>query len=320
MPRRGQRALIKPVLKPNDKAVAGCNSPHLWKTATSYPPNKHRGTCDIPCVGDASAGLRLSSLLQNAASSHSAAASVRPRIGLLECGICGQKFVLSGTNPSRYVCGSFTNGGEHACSNKCRVSPALAEDKLIQPVVAELLSPEAIALAEKELRRLHREHQAASTAQPGRTNGKLAKLDQQIVQVERLRAEGVLTEDIAAAAIAKANADRRDLAAADTAADSRELARVLKLLPRAAEAYRAQVAEVREALTDEKRVHRARVALRELLGGAVKLRPAPDAKYLIAEVGYTPAALLKAAGAQLWIGSGGAIIEPATTVRWSLAA
>jgi hypothetical protein len=155
--------------------------------------------------------------------------------------------------------------------------------RLPKSLVAELLSPAALALAEREIRRLASERQAVSAAKPGRNTGKISKLDQQISQLERFRSEGVLSPDVAGAAIAKASADRQELTAAETAGDTRLLDRVVQMLPRAAEAYWAQVARVREVLSDEKAVHTARVALRELLGGPVKLRPASDGNYLIAE-------------------------------------
>jgi hypothetical protein len=82
---------------------------------------------------------------------------------------------------------------------------------------------------------------------------------------------------------------------------------IVKMLPRAAEAYRAQVAKIRDVLQDENAVHRARVALRDMLDGPVKLSPSPEGKYLIAEIAYSPKSLLRAAGSDLWNGSGGMI-------------
>lgn len=106
----------------------------------------------------------------------------------------------------------------------------------------------------------------------------------------------MLSPDVAGAAVAKAETDRRELAAADTGTHGYQLDKVLKMLPRAAAAYRPQVAQPREALTDEWTVHRERAALREQFGSPVKLRPATDGKHLIAEVSHSPAALLAAAG------------------------
>jgi len=179
-----------------------------------------------------------------------------------------------------------------ACINKARVSRELAEDKLLAPIIEGLLSPTAVALAEQEIRRLHRDQQTANRDKPGRNAGKVAKLDAQLAQLERLQAEGVLSPDVAGAAIARAKAAREPLLNADAAGDTSKLDRVVKMLPRAAEAYRAQVAKIREVLQDEQAVHRARVALRDLLDGPVKLSPSPEGKYLIAEIAYSPKSLL----------------------------
>ena len=157
--------------------------------------------------------------------------------------------------------------------NKTRVSREIAEDRLLAPIVEGLLSPAAVALAEQEIRRLHREEQTANRDKPGRNAGKVAKLDAQLAQLERLLADGVLSPDVAGAAIERAKSDRATLHATDAAGDSHKLDRVVKMLPRAAEAYRAQVAKIREALGDETAVHPARVALRDLLDGPVKLSP-----------------------------------------------
>ncbi len=227
--------------------------------------------------------------------------------GLLECAICGQKFVISGNRPPRYVCGSHVNGGPAACMNKARVSRDFAEDKLLAPIVEGLLSPAAVTLAEQEIKRLHREQQTANQDKPGRNAAKIAKLDAQLAQLEKLQADGVLSPDVAGAAIAKAKADREPLVTADDTGDTMKLNRIVKMLPRAADAYRAQVEKIREVLQDEKAVHRARVALRDLLDGPVKLRPSPEGRYLVAEISYSSKSLLRAAGSDLWNGSGGRI-------------
>ncbi len=81
--------------------------------------------------------------------------------------------------------------------------------------------------------------------------------------------------------------------AAGTKADGRQLERIVKKLPKAAAAYRAQVGKIREVLADERAAHRGRAALREPFGGPVKLHPNGD--HLVAEMQIGPGALLKAA-------------------------
>lgn len=168
--------------------------------------------------------------------------------GLLQCAVCGQKFVISGSRPQRYVCGSFTNGGAAACTNKGAVSRTIAEEKLLAPIIDGLLSPAAIVLAVQEIRRLHREDQAANRDKPGRNAGKVSKLDAQLGQLERLLTDGVLSPEVAGAAIGKAKEERAAFMAADASGDTQKLNQVVRMLPRAAESYRAQVANIREVL------------------------------------------------------------------------
>ena len=48
--------------------------------------------------------------------------------GLLVCAVCSSRFTISGINRSqRYICGSHTNGGVHACSNGIHVARETAE-------------------------------------------------------------------------------------------------------------------------------------------------------------------------------------------------
>ena len=77
-----------------------------------------------------------------------------PLSGLLECGECGAKFIMSGGGKNGrgygkpgakyYACSSFHQGGEHACGNRLRVLREVAEEKLFTPALEQLLSPAAI--------------------------------------------------------------------------------------------------------------------------------------------------------------------------------
>jgi hypothetical protein len=117
--------------------------------------------------------------------------------------------------------------------------------------------------------------------------------------------EGVLSGLVAAAAIEKARQERGAiLASVDTKA-STEVDRVIRMLPRAAEAYRQTIKDMATVLGDPRRIHKARADLREILGDTIPLRPEGD--YLVAELTFRPRILLRAAGSELWNGSGGEI-------------
>ena len=78
-----------------------------------------------------------------------------------------------------------------------------------------------------------------------------------------------------------------------------------KMLPKAADAYRRQIEQGLDG--DPRAALKARVILRELFGGKIRLVPEADGA-LWAEYNLRPAALLKAAGASVGSsGSGGRI-------------
>jgi hypothetical protein len=85
-------------------------------------------------------------------------------------------------------------------------------------------------------------------------------------------------------------------------------------LPHAARLYRQRIIEGLDG--DPRAAGKARVILRELFSGQIRLQPQPDGS-LLALWNLQPAALLRAAGT---CGSGGVISDPATTVRLSLVA
>ena len=89
---------------------------------------------------------------------------------------------------------------------------------------------------------------------------------------------------------------------------AKESARIISMLPRAAEAFRRQITLGLDK--DSRAAGKARVILRKLLG-TINLRPGPD-KSLWAEYELCPSALLKSAGiagTEGTTGSGGAFAE-----------
>lgn len=192
--------------------------------------------------------------------------------GLLECAVCGSKFIVYGGSQHRYVCSTYHAGGVHACSNHLTVPRKIAEQKILEPILDDLLSPEAIAQALKEMRAAARENA------PGP--------DPQIAELERLVREGILSPDIAAPALAEA---RRRAKPAVTALPSERL-------------WRETVASMREILQGED-VTAARETLREILG-TIRLSPG-DGKMVAA---LRARQVMLGTGTGRWIGSGGALL------------
>jgi site-specific DNA recombinase len=189
--------------------------------------------------------------------------------GLLDCALCGCKMIVYGGRQHRYICGSYHAGGEHACANRLTVPREIAEAGILEPVVEDLLAPEAVAVALREQRQLGRQERPEA---------------REVRELERLVREGILSADIAAPALAEA----------------RRRATVPVQLPTERE-WQETVTSMREVLRGDD-VPAAREILRELLG-VIRMRPAET--HMIAEL--TARHVLLQTGTGRWVGSGGRI-------------
>jgi hypothetical protein len=133
------------------------------------------------------------------------------------------------------------------------------------------------------------------------------RLDQQVEELERLLKDGTLAPTVAGAVLEKVRTERAALDRADAKAEGRGLDKVVRLLPRVADAYRRQVRSLMDGTADPRTIHATRAALRDLFGGPVRLIPAESREHLLAEVGLSRTALLQAAGQRVSSGSGGSL-------------
>jgi hypothetical protein len=122
-------------------------------------------------------------------------------------------------------------------------------------------------------------------------------------EIEQLRAlmkAGTLSQAVAQAAIEKAEEEIRATERLQPAKEERDAARVIRMLPRAAEALRQRVRGENLGLRDPRPIAQGRNTLFAMFGGQVQLRPAQVADgeqpYLIARVGLNREVLLQAAG------------------------
>lgn len=198
--------------------------------------------------------------------------------GLLECAICGSKLIVAGGDQRRYVCSMHHGGGPHACANGLSVPRQIAEERILAPVMEQLLSPDAIAEGVRQMReaRVQAEHAPVD--------------DRELRELERLVREGVLSREVAGPAIAEA---RRK-------AQEQRTARSAHGMPwPTPAAWREAVTGMREILQGED-VAAARGVLRELIG-PVRCTPAGD--HVLAEI--STRRVMLATGSSIWIGSGG---------------
>lgn len=218
--------------------------------------------------------------------------------GLLRCETCGSHYVI--VNALEYGCSGYVNG--RACSNGVRIRRNVIEEKLIGPLRTDFLSQERIGRVQAEMQRYYSERLRATQTRTQEAPRELAEL---VARIDRLRerlhrGDPDMAPDELQAAIDRAEAKRQNLLEAQPAA--KESAKLLTILPRAAEMYRRQITQgldgnAREAM-------KARVFLREYFGGRIDLEPGESGE-LWANYSECPTALLlQAVGNR---GSGGRI-------------
>jgi len=206
--------------------------------------------------------------------------------GLLVCNVCKAHYVIA--DARSYACSGHWNGG--ACSNHIRVRRDAVERIILGGICGELLAPERVARMAKEIHVAYVERMRERAARIEMLPRELQELDARIARLrERLKAgDPDLTADELQAAIERAEGKRRELFEARPT--GREDARVLALMPRAAELYREQIEQGLGG--DPAAAAKARTILRDMLG-EIMLSPGEDGS-LWAEYAMQPATLLSA--------------------------
>jgi site-specific DNA recombinase len=220
--------------------------------------------------------------------------------GLLKCDVCGCNYVLdSGTH---YGC---SGAKSKACANRMRQRRDEIEAHLLPVIQDGLLDPKVVVLMAKEIEREFNRRLAELENRAASRPAELTELDARIARLRaRLRAgDPDMAADELQAGIERAEAKRTDLQGDQPAA--RATAKVLSMLPKAADAYRRQIAAGLDG--SPRSAARARAAIRQLVGGEIRLEPDYQAGHLIAKFSLNRVALLRAAGGVGTCGSGGRI-------------
>lgn len=179
--------------------------------------------------------------------------------GLLRCGACGASYVV--VDRYRYGCAHNRDRGPAACSNGLRVARARLEAVLLADVREQLLSPAAYAAFEADVRQSMR----LARPDPAAARRALAQAKTEAENILAAIRAGIITPMTKAAL---EEAEERQRAASEELA-SIERFEPTQMLPRAREIYRSLVARL-ESIHD---VAAAREALRQLLGGEIRLVP-----------------------------------------------
>ncbi len=189
--------------------------------------------------------------------------------GLLVCDSCGAHYTI--TDQRSYGCSSYHNG--RACSNAVRVRRDRIEPILLDPIRKDLLSPERVERMAKEMQASYLDQVRATQTRVVEAPQELQEL---VARIERLRdrlrqGDPDMTADEIQAAIERAEAKRSELQGLDL--ESMPPAKIFRMLPRAAEEYRRQIALGLDG--GPRAALKARSILRELFGGRIRLVPEP---------------------------------------------
>lgn len=208
--------------------------------------------------------------------------------GLLRCDRCEAHYVLAGAHS--YECSNHRDGA--TCDNGIRVRRDHAEAVLLDPIRNELLSPARISRMVVEMEAYYSEQLRLRAAKATDAPKELRELEARIARLrERLRAgDPDLTADELQGAIERAEAKRTELLQA--LPDAKVSYKLLAKLPQAAALYRSQIMEGLDG--DPRAALKARVILRELFGGQIRLQPQKGGG-LIAHWDLNPGALIRPA-------------------------
>jgi len=225
--------------------------------------------------------------------------------GLLRCDACGSHYTI--TAKHRYGCLGHHDG--RACSNAVSVGKDEIEGVLLrgpETGLAALLAPERVERIAKEMQDYYVERVRAIQARAVEAPRELQELGARIDRLrERLRkGDPDMPADEMQAAIDRAETKRRELEAQQP--EARGSAKVLAMLPRAANLYRRQLLEGLDG--DYRAALKTRVFLREWFGGKIRLEPLADGG-LMAHWNQDLTALIRVAGSGTLgsCGSGGRI-------------
>ena len=206
--------------------------------------------------------------------------------GLLQCGLCGARFVIA--DRTHYACSSRVNGGEAACASDVRIKRALVESGLLAGIKSELLSAEVV----EEIRRFIKQSVRALSRTSTPRSKRLAVVEREVANLVDAVASGALRSSPALAErLAQAEAE---LARLRAEARPQKITDVDRLVSRAADRYRSMVERI-ETESSDSDLDLYRASLRELFGSIKVVADDWEIRFE-ADLRETQAALLRAAG------------------------
>ncbi|MEY4763135.1 MAG: hypothetical protein RLZZ200_2991, partial [Pseudomonadota bacterium] len=194
--------------------------------------------------------------------------------GLLRCDACGSRFVMA--DDRSYICSGNLYG--RGCTVRLRVRRSVVEDKILQSVREDLLSPEVLQEVRARLAKAVQQRSTEPAARP--TAARIRALKTEIGNLTDAIAGGMLRASKAVAE--RLYAAEEELARLEAPAPPRKVTSI-EAVPALLAKYQRLVAELeRTAAVD---MPRARTALQNVLGDAIGIRQASDGSHLEALVG-----------------------------------
>jgi site-specific DNA recombinase len=219
---------------------------------------------------------------------------------LLKCGLCGGSMVIIGGQGKwkTYGCATHKDGGEAACSNGLTAKLPIVEARLLRRVKEDLFTPELAA----EVERRYARAAARQPKQPA-NDKRIAELTAEVENLAEAIAGGALRASKALGArLAAAEGELDRLSRAQVA--SRKLVRMP--LP-VGERYQRLVANVEAELGRD--VHKARTALRQIIGNEIPVLPHESGKHLVARIGLDTEALMASGASEIFVVAGAGFLQ-----------
>jgi site-specific DNA recombinase len=221
---------------------------------------------------------------------------------LLRCGVCAGPMVIVGGQGKwkTYGCATFKEGGANACTNALTAKLPIVEARLLARIKSDLLTDELAAEVDRRYALA-----IAKRPKPRANDKRLAEVRSEVGNLTEAIASGVLrTSKALAARLAAAEGELERLSMQQSVRR-----RVVRMPMPVGERYRQMVATLEAELSRD--VHKARTALRQIVGNEIQVVPHESGKHLVARIGLDTEALLAAGGAEIFVVAG-AGFEPAT--------
>jgi DNA invertase Pin-like site-specific DNA recombinase len=216
--------------------------------------------------------------------------------GLLRCEICDSSMVIiGGTQGWRaYGCSGNKFGGASVCSNDLSVRKELLEARLVEPIKRDLRAP--TLLADLQARVVQR---IAARPKPHDQAPRIAVLQNQITNLTDAIATGALRSS-------PALAQRLTEVEAELTHVRSQIERPLPHIVDFPTRLSARIGKLVDTLERylDREPHRARAAIREIVGPVIPVRPHVSGRFLVARIGLSGRLVMAAAGFERFVVAG----------------